>query len=622
MLRRPAAAVLRRPAAAVAAPVEAVAAPAEAVAAPAEAVAAPVLAQPPDAFAWPSLVAWAENLELGPEKGETKNYVYLVTLSRVLAETLGAAQHLRDPSGLSRAAIRDAVWDAMENPIVTMRGGRPRDADQEGLVRKVIVVRERHSDGSYHFHVGLKLRTQQRFLCAKRTLLERHGLASHWSSSHSRWWSIARYLVYTSEKKTEVDNDRVLWSLPGLAFDPFEDAQEGFQAKAWNARREKKATEAPALNQAEIFSKLDFMALVETKKLTTKKRVLSYMQAHGTAAMQSFCAKHQRRMLEYIEDAQEWATAAEAAAREAKADWELLCEAAAVPCPQGAACQYAKAAESFFIAHQTSFTAPRLAAALRAIIINGPSKDHRVPFLIGSTNTGKSTLVESFDDLFGEEAVFHLPAETDNKGGALRGWLQDKRFVFWDEFEPVAFIGKGVMPKSQFLKAFNGQLFEIQMNQRTNDGNKPFRWRRGAVFTAKERELWMPRDGVTLEDISHIKSRVEVFRCTGEIPRRRGGIAQCRHCLAKWVRDAVAAHDAEDGLAPPPPGAAGVVDGMQALFEAARLPQDVRGDLAREICALGAVAISELSREDWEALNAWGRLRELERRRVLNAVVG
>ena len=84
--------------------------------------------------------------------------------------------------------------------------------------------------------------------------------------------------------------------------------------------------------------------------------------------------------------------------------------------------------------------------------MGGPSKDNRVPFLVGTTNTGKSTIVESFDELYGEDAVFHLPAETDDKGGALRGWMQDKRFVFWDEFEPVVFVTKGVMPKSKLSK--------------------------------------------------------------------------------------------------------------------------------------------------------------------------
>lgn len=598
LLRRPAASLLRRPAAAAPAP-----APASA-AAPA-----------------PDLVEWAKQLDLGPEKdfdGGQSYYVYLVTLSRVLASTLLGAPHLRDPSGLSRLQVRDAVWDAVENPEATSRGGRPRDEDLGPLVLKLIVVREKHADTSYHFHVGLKLRSKLRFLAAKRTLLDRHGLVSHWSSSHTQWWSIMRYLVYTTtNKKREVDEGRLLWSVPGLAFDPFEDAQEEFLAKAWNARREKQATEAPALQQAETFTKLDFHALVETKGLTTKKRLMAYVQEKGTATMQSFCAKHQRRIPEYLEDAKEWSSARVDAAREAKADWDLLCETADVTCRQGADCLYAKAAEKFFVAHGASFTAPQLAAALRAIIINGPSKDHRVPFLIGNTNTGKSTLVEPFDDLFGEEAVFHLPAETDTKGGALRGWMQDKRFVFWDEFEPVKFIAAGVMCKSQFLKAFNGQVFEIQMNQRTNDGNKTFRWQRGAVFTAKEKELWKPRAGVTLEDISHIQNRVMVFRCSGEIERRPGGIPPCPCCMAKWIIDGAARHDANVVLAAPVLGEPGIVDGMEALFETARVPQEVQVDLACEVASLGAVSVRELRREDWEALSTWTRLREMERRRIL-----
>ena len=38
-------------------------------------------------------------------------------------------------------------------------------------------------------------------------------------------------------------------------------------AKAWNKRREEKAVEAPAKKEKETFSKLDFNALVESKKL-------------------------------------------------------------------------------------------------------------------------------------------------------------------------------------------------------------------------------------------------------------------------------------------------------------------------------------------------------------------
>ena len=256
--------------------------------------------------------------------------------------------------------------------------------------------------------------------------------------------------------------------------------------------------------------------------------------------------------------------------------------------------------------------------SLRAIIIGGPSKERRVPFLVGNTNTGKSTIVESFDEVFGETAVFHLPAETDNKGGALRGWLHDKRFVFWDEFEPLVFISKGVMPKSQFLKAFNGQLFEVQLNQRTNDGNKPFRWNRGAVFTAKEKELWKLREGVTAEDVTHIKNRVEIFRCSGQINLRPGGVPKCAHCMAKWVCDGAARHDANAVLTAAPSGRIpGAVHGLQELLEVASIPVSAREGLLQELLGMGAIDVRELGRPDWERLQTWGDLREMERRRLL-----
>jgi hypothetical protein len=587
-----------------------------AAAAAAGAAAAPA-AQAIAAF---DLGTWAALLELGLEKQENNSEVYLVTFARVLDQTLAAAPHLRDVGALSRQEVCDAVRDSLERPEAGSLGGRPPAADRGPLVQKQLVVKEPHADGTNHFHVAVKLSRKQRFLAAKRTLVSRYGLASHWSSSHTQWWSAVRYCVYTSEKKSEVDAGRVCWNLPAFEFDPFEDAQEHFMAKAWNQRREKKAVDAPAKKEKETFSKLDFNALVDSKNLRSKKRVLEYVQDHGTAAMQSFCAKNQRRIQEYLEDAKEWAEARAAAQFEKKSDWQVLLEAADTSCPQGDNCWYAEAARTFFVAHQASFSGTRLAVALRAIIMKGPSKDTRVPFLIGKTNTGKSTIVESFDLLYGEENVFHLPAESDNKGGALREWLQDKRFVFWDEFEPLSFISKGVMPKSQFLKAFNGQVFTIQMNQRTNDGNKTFKWTRGAVFTAKSKELWSLRPGVTEEDVSHIQSRVDLFHCTGKIKKRPGGIPQCRHCLARWIRDLAAQHDANSVVRLPITQAAGgEVTGLDSLLETAQVAPDLHADIVAEIADLGAVHIRELAASDWEGLDSWSRLREMERRRVLAA---
>ena len=124
-----------------------------------------------------------------------------------------------------------------------------------------------------------------------------------------------------------------------------------------------------------------------------------------------------------------------------------------------------------------------------------------------------------------------------------------------------------------------------------------------------------------MEDVTHIKSRVELFPCTGEIVRVPGGIPQCRRCMARWIRDKAAQHDANVGLvAPPMEGAPGSVDGLEAFLDRAHVPVQLRAGLVREIYDLGAVSIRELVREDWEGLTAWARLREMERRRIITAL--
>ena len=142
-----------------------------------------------------------------------------------------------------------------------------------------------------------------------------------------------------------------------------------------------------------------------------------------------------------------------------------------------------------------------------------------------------------------------------------------------------------------------------------------------AVFTAKEEDLWKARDGVGMEDIKHMQSRCDIFRCTGEIVKKKGGVPQCRVCFAKWVRDFASRHDADIALSSHPlPVPIGIVDGLVALLESSRIQGPVRVDLTREVLSLGAVHVRELGRTDWLGLNSWSRLREMEQRRVLAAV--
>ena len=286
---------------------------------------------------------------------------------------------------------------------------------------------------------------------------------------------------------------------------------------------------------APAFNKLEFMALVLSKHLHTKAMLIAYVQDYASPAAQLFTSRNQRRLVSFIEDAQEWADAKRESAVERMTDWEILCNAARAPCLHApGVCPYAAAASQIFRNNAAVMSPRRLAVLLRSVICGGASKTTRVPFLIGPSNTGKSTLLYPFDDLFGPKHVFHKPALGSTF--ALRNIVNKKRFIFWDEFRPVEFAHHYTVPVATFLSIFQGKETEIQVSQSFNDGNLDVAWKRGAVFTAKEEGLWMPTCKVSAEDVRHLRNRVEEFRFTHVMPEGSfHDVVLCAPCMANWI---------------------------------------------------------------------------------------
>jgi len=234
----------------------------------------------------------------------------MVTLSRVLPG-VAAAGGYRDLATLTRVELAEMIRDAFENPVnlVPSAGGRPRATD-DPVVLIVVVVKETHADGSVHFHAVVKLSKKMRFKMAKATLQHRHKLASHWSCTHTQLWSAVRYVHIGSPRKPIVDSAPHQWTHNGRVLDLTERSQEPFNAPAWRGRREK--AEAKAIvdeKPSPVFNKLDFNALVLSKHLHTKASLLAYVQEYASPAAKLYVARNQRRLVEHIEDAHDWADA-------------------------------------------------------------------------------------------------------------------------------------------------------------------------------------------------------------------------------------------------------------------------------------------------------------------------
>lgn len=356
-----------------------------------------------------------------PEKADALQYVYLCTMSHTTGDCPMATETMpyKDLDHLDRRLVAEAVVDAFDNPLALgVAGGRPRD-DEETRLKMVAVFRELHADGHVHFHVVIELLKPFRFKRAKRTLQLRHQLPSHFSSSHSLLWSALRYCVVETPKKPDVDELPWIWTPQYNGFakdcpsvDLYELSQAPWRADSWRKRREdKERTASKKGAKVARFEKLDLTALMISKHLWSTDALLAYAQDHGSAAMQKYVHNHQAQLGQFIEHGKEWAAARDNATFEATDDWTLVCQCAEKACPHGVgACTYHQAAAQIFERNSATLSKQGLAEALRAILVEGPKKTNRVPFLIGPSNSGKSTLIYPFDDLFSPKRVLHKPA--------------------------------------------------------------------------------------------------------------------------------------------------------------------------------------------------------------------
>ena len=482
------------------------------------------------------LPAWKPDWWVAEEESACQQ-VYLVTLAAVLKSPGPDSENSpRDVDALSREDVLSALLDAVAHPVYEtsrQRGGRPRTRTAE--LEKAVVFLEQHCTGRKHFHIAVKFQFRVPFLPFKLAMRNRARLASHWSASHTMFWSACRYGVCVTPQKPSVDTKPLQHTMDGQALNLFEESQQPFLAAAWSARREQRALQ-PNTNGEERFTKLDFNALIIDRSLDTPAAVIAYVQEKGSDTMKSYVARVQRRLLEHIKEAHEWRDAKSSAAAERETDWQLLqrlsedvCE-----CEQGW-CHWWRAANYFFRANAASLDEEFFAACICKIIREGPRKTTRVPLLIGPTNTMKSTIFNPVDEVFGHSHVVHKPSLKASMPLANLA-KKTKRCVYWDDYRPVEYAAAGTVPACTFLSLFGGGHLEVTVSQSFHDGNLDVQWTRGALMTAKEEGLWDVMKGVELEDIRHMQSRVQQFRAGFQLSRADfQDVPNCKESFAWWA---------------------------------------------------------------------------------------
>ncbi len=390
------------------------------------------------------------------EKPGSKRMVYLVTLSHPRKSHSSCGKRLVAPGTKTKQQILDCFLDAAAHPSYT--DGRSLSRGAGVPVARVVVAREYHKIGDSnvacpHDHLPVlggagAASPSFRFAPVKQALLDRHGLASHWSCTHTGYWSAIRYVHVPSAKKprASLDDSPLLWSAVGAHPPLHECCHQPLTAAALQQRSVDKHKAAAEQGKPEKITELDVFPIVVNNGFRTgigcddaDLQLIKYAKEHCSSAMQHFLFKLDRRDLlnALIKTIWKWETVGATLAAAQMSRMDFLDAAAKSDCVCGKG--WASHVTASFLAN--GICPADLCTDVYDALKAGRSEATPVLVMAGARGgEGKSFFLKALLAVFGDENVFHSPEPGRfpllDRVGMKVAFLDDWRFD--DEVLPYA----------------------------------------------------------------------------------------------------------------------------------------------------------------------------------------
>ena len=482
----------------------------------------------------------------GEENADAHRAVYLVTFAHPQQTHAADGGALLPPGAFTREGIACAFRDAAARPMHSEQWRRlhPTTVLRPAEIELLTVFREFHTavDGARchaHYHIAVLFKTSVRFAPMKRALLQGHGLASHWSCSHTGYWSAVRYGRVPSPTKPQpaLDPAPLAWAASGTH--PPLDAcvHEPTTAKALDARRIRgehaasaRGKGAPRVREVDVWPVVVASGVrVASAPMLAEKRLIQYAKAHCSDAMVAFLFKNRHRLAGLIRDVWAWEDVDALLAKEAQSRMDMLHAA----CSAGCQCRGA------WLDHvQRSFAAnaidvPELCHYVLRALERGRHESVKVVVFLGRHGgEGKSLFLQPLTPLFGHDAVQRAP----QAGRFPLMGLETKRVAVLDEwhFDP------DVLPLATQLLWFEGKPVPIAMPQNVAGqsghleytGDAPiFITAPAEVLSAMAASAGGPHSG----QCTMLLRRLKVFHFTVPIPEPREALVPCTSCFSAFV---------------------------------------------------------------------------------------
>ena len=489
--------------------------------------------------------------DLSPEDAASRKAVYLITLPALRQPTVNAAgNRLVCPSKWTHEQVAHAVLQTFQQPMRNdPRARHAGDQRPATPLLSFVVFREHHTAvegtgrGPAHWHIAIRAPHTFRFAPYKKAMQERHGLASHWSTTHAGYWSAVRYGAMPSPTKPQesLDPTPYTWSQAGAHVPLFEACQQPSTAVALQQRREGKVkTAASAGDREPRPAELDLYPIIVQHGFkntpddqTADKQLIQWVKAHGTPAMVAFVFKIRMKLPALIDDVWSWETVDSAVGAAQLSRIQIVRIAAGWPC----VCNSRWFALALQTLQQNGIDPRCFCHDMLIALDRGRHESLPVMTLMGRYGgEGKSFLLAPLKNVFGVFAVQMAP----QRGSFPLLGLETKRVVILDDW---CFQG-AVIPMATQLLWLEGKPFEITRPQnRDYTGHLLYRGTAPIFITCKEAELGplmvmaqqALADGAPSAETMLFR-RLRVYRFLSKLNVLPGEVVpECASCFARFL---------------------------------------------------------------------------------------
>ena len=447
------------------------------------------------AFGW--VAAFLDDEQLAAEDVKCLKCVYLVTLPHPRVDFSSKdLTSLRAPGDFTHSAIETIILDVFSHPVHADPGNVAQSQTQASVrLTKFVVFRESHAasdgaagPGNKHYHIALAASRSFRFMPFKRSLRQRHGLASHWSTTHTGYWSAVRYGFIPTPKKPQwsLDASPRVWCADGQHASLFEASQEPTTAAAMARRRQACVKHASEEGRREPKpTELDLYAIIVQQVFRNTaddqhavKRLVQYLKLHGSPALVAFAFHNRQKLAGILEDVWAWESVDDALIFGTQTRFERLQQASTEPCACGGAWRhYAELA-----LHRNGINKKDVCSHVVRLLKEGRHEAVPVLVFVGKYGgEGKSFFLAPLRSLYGVDNVQGSPLE----GGYPLLGLETKKVALLDEYR---FCEQSLSLTTQLLW-FEGKAFVITRPQNHVFGHLMYKGTAPVFITTKEPHL-------------------------------------------------------------------------------------------------------------------------------------